>query len=527
MNVRLMFVDRDFDPQAALPPHAPALVQDLALETLAGAMGGADRFLTDIARRALLGSVAGDVDTIRYRQAVLRDCLRHPAAVRELYALACDTLERKRRSRFGMYTRLPSSILHGASDAMQIFTDALAALRTRADAHEAEFESVAFRQLFSVLRAECSDEYLGRITRHLADLEFRHGLLVSMTLAEGHEGANHVLRVPSASRPSWLRRTFGRSARQLTIRIADRDEAGARALSELRERGTSPAANALAQSVDHVHRFFEQLRGELAFYVGCLNLHEALTRLGCPIAFPEPAAPGTRRLRGEGLYDVTLALTQGRPAVGNAIDGTGRNVVVITGANQGGKSTFLRGLGVATIMMHAGLFVGAASFMGEVGTGLFTHYRREEDATLAHGKLDEELGRFSELVDQLTPNAVVLFNESFASTNEREGSEIARQVVDALAARSVRVWFVTHLYEFARTLFEQGRRDVLFLRAERQPTGERTFRLAEGPPRDTSHGDDLYRMVFGGPGAPRSGSGASTLQEAELCRTRTPSGSPS
>jgi hypothetical protein len=57
----------------------------------------------------------------------------------------------------------------------------------------------------------------------------------------------------------------------------------------------------------------------------------------------------------------------------------------------------------------------------------FTHYKREEDATMQRGKLDEELGRMSEIADQITPHSILLCNESFASTNEREGSEIAGQ----------------------------------------------------------------------------------------------------
>jgi len=69
------------------------------------------------------------------------------------------------------------------------------------------------------------------------------------------------------------------------------------------------------------------------------------------------------------------------------------------------------------------------------------------------GKLDEELRRLSELADVLAPGALVLFNESFASTNEREGSEIARQVVSALLERRIKVAFVTHLHDLARTMF--------------------------------------------------------------------------
>lgn len=59
-----------------------------------------------------------------------------------------------------------------------------------------------------------------------------------------------------------------------------RDEGGARALSELQDRGISLVAQALAQAADHVSSFFETLRTELAFYVGCINVHSKLLQKG-------------------------------------------------------------------------------------------------------------------------------------------------------------------------------------------------------------------------------------------------------
>jgi DNA mismatch repair ATPase MutS len=170
--------------------------------------------------------------------------------------------------------------------------------------------------------------------------------------------------------------------------------------------------------------------------------------------------------------------------------------VIVTGANRGGKSSFLRSVGVAQLMLHCGMFVAADSFESELCTALITHYTREEDATLKRGKFDEELARMSKIVDHLTPNATLLFNESFAATNEREGSEIARQIVSALEEKGMKVFFVTHLHAFADDFFERAAEDALFLRAERRPDGTRTFRLVEGAPLATSYGKDLYERIF-------------------------------
>jgi len=116
--------------------------------------------------------------------------------------------------------------------------------------------------------------------------------------------------------------------------------------------------------------------------------------------------------------------------------------------------------------------------------------------TMQSGKLDEELNRMNKIVDQLTPNAMILFNESFAATNDREGSEICRQMVNVLYENRIKVFFVTHLYEFAHYYYEKHSADIVFLRADRQPDGTRTFRLIEGEPLQTSFGKDLYEKIF-------------------------------
>lgn len=82
--------------------------------------------------------------------------------------------------------------------------------------------------------------------------------------------------------------------------------------------------------------------------------------------------------------------------------------MMVTGANQGGKSTFLRSVGIAALMMQCGMFVPARSFVATVYRGVFTHYRRAEDTTMTSGKLDEELGRMSAIVDVIHPGSLLL-----------------------------------------------------------------------------------------------------------------------
>lgn len=103
----------------------------------------------------------------------------------------------------------------------------------------------------------------------------------------------------------------------------------------------------------------------------------------------------------------------------------------------------------------------------------------------------------SAILDHLGPNGILLLNESFASTNEREGSEIARQLIRALLETGVKVFFVTHMFDLGHSVYRQKCETALFLRADRQLDGRRTFRLTEGEPLPTSFGEDLYRQIFG------------------------------
>lgn len=119
------------------------------------------------------------------------------------------------------------------------------------------------------------------------------------------------------------------------------------------------------------------LRTELAFNVGCVNLHEELVGKGDSTCPPTPEAAHECKLSFQDLYDASLALSLDGSAVGNDVNADQQALIMITGANQGGKSTFLRSVGLAQLMMQSGMFAPARSFTSSVCDGLFTHYQRK------------------------------------------------------------------------------------------------------------------------------------------------------
>lgn len=503
MKAHLMYEDRDFDPQIPLPANSAELTQDLGLDVLLAAMADGDPFLLEAAQKVLLNSLTKN-EEILYRQQVLIDCMERSEEVREIYSLAVDAIEREKRIWGWMTSKYPAEMLHRAVEVLELFAGLLTQLRSIADKHGFACHSDGFRRFFSMLATELDDEYLRRVTDHLERLAFRGGVLMSADLGPGNKGINYILRKPPGARASWMERLQDwvthltqKSDDSYVYEVAERDEAGFNALSELKAEGIGSVAIALAQSTDHILSFFKMLRLELGFYVGCLNLRDRLAGKGEPICFPQPDSIGELVFSCRGLYDPCLSLSMESRVVGNDVAGDGKTLIVITGANRGGKSTLLRGTGLAQLMMQCGMFVAAQSFRANVCTGVFTHFKREEDAGMMSGKLDEELNRMSTIVDRIAPDCIVLLNESFASTNEREGSEIAKQIVYALLGMRIKVFYVTHLYDLADGFYAEHLPGALFLRAERLAGGERTFRLFEGEPLPTSHGEDIYRVVFG------------------------------
>jgi DNA mismatch repair ATPase MutS len=496
MKTFLLYRDRDVDWEQPLPANADDLAADLGLAALIQAMAAGDKIIAPIATKVVLWSLA-DVNSILYRQAVLRDCLAQRDIVRDIYKLAGEAIENESRNFWGIRTRQAGSILRRARDVLLMFFEILRKLRGIADEHGSFFESEGFSRFFAMLRNELDDAYLNEVYRQLRAVEFRGGMLMTARLGQGNHGSEYVLRDFDRPPQNWFTRLFAPREPGFTFELHPRDESGARALSELGDRGVNLVADALAQSADHILAFFNALRDELAFYVGCINLHEQLNAKEEPLCFPVPQAVDARIYRVCGLYDPSLALSMPQRVVGNEAYATGKLMIIITGANQGGKSTFLRSVGTAQLMMACGMFVPADTFNASLCNGLFTHYKREEDAEMESGKFDEELRRMNGLAGHLSLGTLLLFNESFAATNDREGSEIARQIVEALVDSGVRVAFVTHLYEFAHRVWTERPGEALFLRADRSEDGQRTFRLREGEPLPTSYGEDVYRRVFG------------------------------
>jgi len=494
------YVDRNFRREEGLPWNERFLSDDLSLDALIQAMADGDDLVAEVCRKVLCDAAEGDLETILFRQEALADCVANETTVRAIYALSREAHDLQKKDYLGWLSRYPEGALRDSARLIKEYLAYLEQLRVKAEQNADSFSSKAWTRLFATLREQLNAEYVHNLRSHLHSIKQQDKVLkLSAGLGEGLVGRDYVLHRTEAGTSAWLPSFLsGLMAKRgaLAFELDPRDEAGIKSLTDLRERGIRIAANTVGKSAIHIRNFFDALSCEIAFYVGCLNLKAACERLGVPVCMPEPRSADEEAFSARQLRNLALALTEGRLPVGNDVQADGKSLILLTGLNSGGKTMLLGALGLAQLMMQAGMFVAAEKFRSSVCEGLFTHYKKEEDPNMKSGKLDEELSRMGEIVRRARRRSVVLMNESFASTNEREGSNIGVEVASGLADSGIRVWCVTHQVLFASEMLSRYGDRLLSLVAEKDSEGNRTYRFVESAPQTTSNGIDIFRRTF-------------------------------
>ncbi len=191
-------------------------------------------------------------------------------------------------------------------------------------------------------------------------------------------------------------------------------------------------------------------------------------------------APGDARATG--AFDIALANAM-RSDRGEVVTNDfqlvdAERVMVVTGPNQGGKTTFARMVGQLRYLASLGLPVPASEARLPLPDRVFTHFEREEDLETLRGKLDDELVRLHEILQQATSESVVIMNESFTSTTLADalllGTEVLRRVIQ-LGSLGVYVTFVDELASLHDSVVSMVATVV-----PENPT-LRTFRIARRP----------------------------------------------
>lgn len=192
---------------------------------------------------------------------------------------------------------------------------------------------------------------------------------------------------------------------------------------------------------------------EARFYRSYLELVSNLKATGLSFCYPEMSGPREGEHVKDG-FDLALAVAlaaKGSQVVCNDIDlSPGQRIIVVTGPNQGGKTTFARMFGQLHYLASLGLPVPGRSAQLLLPDNVFAHFEREELLHDLRGKLEDELVRVRSILDQATANSVVVMNESFSSTSLSDNRLIGTRILEKLTEKGVLCAYVTFVDELSR-----------------------------------------------------------------------------
>lgn len=249
----------------------------------------------------------------------------------------------------------------------------------------------------------------------------------------------------------------------------------------------------------YVDPALERFEHEVQFYLAYLAYTERFAAVGIAFCLPEVTA-SDKRVHARGAVDLALAaqLLEGRMApVTNDLRLEGRErVLVVTGANQGGKSTFARMFGQLHYLAALGCPVPARGARLFLFDELLTHFEREEDLRQLQGKLQAELTRLRALIERATARSIVVMNEAFSSTATDDALELGRATLRRLLDRGALGVYVTFVDELAA--FDPRVVSVTATVAPDDPS-RRTFEVVRRPADGRAHALAVartYRLTY-------------------------------
>ncbi len=188
---------------------------------------------------------------------------------------------------------------------------------------------------------------------------------------------------------------------------------------------------------------------ELEFICGILDYCERMRSYGLPLSFPKIAKE--KKIALKNVYDLTLTAKECKHIVPNDVDFDEHTpFFYLTGANGGGKTTYLRAVGCAVVLFLAGAPVVCDGGECHIFDSVFTHFPRDERFE-GSGRFFDEIARVGKILEREKGNSLILLNETYATTGEEKALEYTSELADKLNGSGNFGLYITHQHEVGKS----------------------------------------------------------------------------
>ena len=440
---------------SVLRNEIPDFFADLNLDQIVEAVI-ASRKDYDLAR--FFYSPLTDIDEIAYRHEVTKDLENTEVLDRvEDFAQTMRLVRQELAQSAKLYYRYQKQWWF--LDAVEVYCRGVQALRD--DLHSLNVRSRGFANLRAYLEQYAGSERFIALGRNLSQIRSELAEIHYCFLIRG----NAVTVRHYESEPNYsieVERTFEKfsqvQAKDYRVKFHETVE-----IDHVEANILESVARLHEDTFDRLERFWSEQQDfldavitrfdrEVQFYVSYLEFIGSLKQTGLPFCYPRVSRGSKHTLSRDG-FDLALArklVAEKMPVVRNDFElAGGERVVIVSGPNQGGKTTFARTFGQLHYLAALGCPVPGREARLFLFDKLFTHFEREEKVTDLRSKLENDLLRIHGILRDATPDSVIVLNESFSSTTLKDAIFLGRQIMDRILQLDMLGVYVTFVTELA------------------------------------------------------------------------------
>ena len=423
-----------------------------------------------------------DPETLNYRLDILDDFLRVPALEAILYENVHKLYvnEHVNIQKLGLADSFYA--LNQRLESLKTFIECVTKCHEFLDSNQDKFRSSALKELTAYFSSVFNSDYFDEVKRETDEcLKILAKGVKSVTVGINFDDMMRPVEamlisvstdaIKKKGKFDWLFGRVGDSGRAIGKTHSLYNENGGindleaplfRELKEINSEYISHLDTAIRAYYKKSTEDILTFENQMSFYIGAKRIIEAVRARGLDMTRPKYLPIKERKMNAKGLFDLSFYIQMvGSNPTGSLkdkiitnecrFDDDGR-FFVLTGANNGGKTTYTRAVGIIQVFAQAGLYVPCTECEISPVDFIYTHFPKEEEVGLNTSRFTQECKQFKETIDSATRYSLLLLNESIQSTTPTECVYIATELAKIFRCIGVRGIYATHLLELAKSL---------------------------------------------------------------------------